>query len=94
MDQKYILKNTRIEDQLIRDAIFNLEKNSTLGFNSNFLSIVGREQQIEYYSGIEVNNPSGNKNIKYIKYLDNSVILFTYELIYDLDDDIISVKVI
>ena len=63
----------------------------------SFLMQSGNQLRLSYYTSVEVNNPSGNKNIKYIDYIsiNRSPEDYSYvqrlELIYDIGDDIIQV---
>jgi len=44
----------------------------------------------EYFTGVETDNPSGNKNIKSISFFDNDDNLkHKIEFTYDVDDDIL-----
>lgn len=58
---------------------------------TGWTSTKGNSLELEYYVGVVIGNPSGNKNIKRIKYKkDGSTVLYK-ELTYDALDDILTV---
>lgn len=54
-------------------------------------SYKGNSLELSYYSGVDANNPSGNKNIKAVKYIKAGRVRLTKTMTYDADDDVLTV---
>jgi hypothetical protein len=55
-------------------------------------TVKGNSYELEYYTGIETGNPSGDKNIKRIKYKQGEQTVLYKELTYDADNDVLTVS--
>lgn len=58
----------------------------------NWTNVIGNGIAYIFYTGIEPNNPSGNKNIKEMIYRKNGTLLFKEVYKYDNDDDVIDTE--
>jgi hypothetical protein len=72
--------------------VINSTNTQALYFSSWTFFKTNREE-FTYYTGVESGNPSGNKNIKSIAYIDrNGDTVLTRTFAYDSLDDIISIQ--
>lgn len=65
-----------------------------VSIRSNWTSVPGNYSNFEYYTGVEIGNPSGStNNLKRIKYFDgNNVLQFVENFEYNAADQIVHIK--
>jgi len=58
-----------------------------------WISLPQKSIEYTYYTGVEANNPSGNKNIKTAEYIDETsgTTIFSQTFHWDSDDDVVKI---
>ena len=59
-----------------------------------WVNTIGNTVALEYWGAVSAGNPSGNKNLKTVKYASGGLPLLTQTYTYDIDDDVILISAI
>jgi hypothetical protein len=82
---------TLLKNRAVKISITTNGVDAITSFNQ-YLEVAGNGININYYSGVVSGNPSGNKNIETIEYLQDSTVILTQTFTYDSEDYILTVR--